>query len=122
MRAGEQRTLSPRLAKERAGYVYIGWRKLADARSGIELRGDSLKLGEQRAQPLLLERRDRRGMPQLLDALAPVRHRPCGASMPVARTDHPRQMIYFLLDESRCDVSEIPSLRHARAPDSGSAK
>jgi hypothetical protein len=42
--------------------------------------------------------------------------------MPVARTDHPRQMFDFLLDESRCDVSDIASLNHARAPDSGSGK
>lgn len=100
----------------------VGLRKLAVTRNGIELCGDSFQLGEQRAQPLLLKWRDGRGVPQLLDALAPIRHRPSGASMPVARTDHPRQMIDFLLDESRCDVSEIASLNHARAPDSGAGK
>lgn len=91
-------------------------------RRGIELCRDSLEFIEQRKQLRPLNRRRGGRLAQALDALAPIRHRPCDTAMPVPGADHPCQMIDFPLDERFCDVSEVALLNHGRAPDDNSGR
>lgn len=100
-------------ARTRAG---TDVRNLALRRRGIKLRLDSLQLIKQRKQLRLLDRRRGGRFAQSLNALAPIRHRPCDSAVPVSGADHPCQMFDFPLDERLRDVGEVGLLNHGRAP------
>jgi hypothetical protein len=104
-------------ARTRAG---TDVRNLALRRRGIKLRRDSLELNKQRKQLRLLDRRRGGRLAQSLNALAPIRHRPCDSAVPVSGADHPCQMLDFPLDERLRDVGEVGLLNHGRAPDGNS--